>query len=171
MPIRRRRNLGGDILLSKTVTLNHANILAASAAQATPIYVVQPGVGKIVVPFAATYIVDVTAGVYTNVDSVTANLGFAWAYNPIGFTFSGSGIAIPIGNWMFTDNSVINYAQQTLLGLSDTIGSASTLQEDITNISGIPFVLFIYNGALGAFTGGNAANTLKVTLFYTLVDG
>lgn len=163
---------GGSLLLSNTVTLNNSQILTLPT---TPFVIVPaPGAGKANLIINALVISNLTIP-YTNIDT------------------DGNYIGIDYGNDIFEPTSLVvndvGSGSSDLSALLDGTGAIFQLYpihpptplltwtnrpvalgaiDNITNIVNAPLYLFCYNGS-GDFTGGNIANTLKVTIFYVVV--
>lgn len=130
-----------------TVTLTNAQVLNL---RATPISMVAaPGAGKRIQFLGATLNVDGTAGGYTE---GAVNLAFKMV--------NGSGVAVSqtVETTGFID--VVGKAHTNALPLLDTI---------LTEAQGVNVALVLHNTGGAEFGGGNAADTLKVTIAYRVV--
>lgn len=153
---------GGSSYLSATVTLTDAQI---KALPTTYIEVVAtPGANKLLVFIKAVLFFDFEVGVwfYGNVSSNNAMFisyddDFYDASNYSRLT-SESAPAVSIVSSSNKPNST-DYPNSTLTEVNSVYG-------DIVNR---PLKLVMYNDD-GDLTGGNAANTLKVTVYYVVVD-
>lgn len=155
----------GVQLCSAQVTLTDAQI---KALPTTGIQIVAaPGAGKIIRPFKTFLDTNTSAGAYTNL----ADGGF------ITIETGGNGLGQVIGNNAATSNSELT----DLLGVASQRGqdvdqSYQDYQATFDGVYSYSFALSgptngaltirAYNAAAGNFTGGNAANTLKVTVLY-----
>jgi hypothetical protein len=150
-------------VLSRTVTLTNAQILALPT---TPVEIVPaPGAGKILHWATAMVVLDATAGAYT----FNAGALAFWQLFYVGGAFpkEGSGFLVPpeavaekrIG-WFpifANENDAEGYLQAPTLTMeTDYEGQALAIADK-------------YNGRAD-YTGGNPANSMKVTVLYTVVD-
>lgn len=138
----------GSYLVAE-VTLTNSQILNLFT---TPIEIVPaPGVGKIIHIISGNYIVNTVAGNYTPAGgpgSTDAPLYINTNY-----------MASPSGQAGLDEAPNIYYMNLTINQIVSNI-PASTFKN---------FPLVIKN-AVGNYTGGNSANTLKVTVYYVIVD-
>lgn len=152
------------LLQSATVELTDAQI---KALPTTGIQIVAaPGENKLLLPVAA-YIRGVTAagGAYTNIGDIGWNLIWedgVFATSPLQPSFVGGENTDMIQQFLIPNTYVSGVA--TFSGLAFT-GDAF----DSTNIINKPLVLKD-SWNTGDYTAGNAANTLKVTVYYIIVD-
>lgn len=170
MPIRRRRNLGGDILLKKSLILTDAQI---KALPTTPIELVAaPGVGKIIQLISANFILDNVAGAYV----ANADSSFTISFLAFG---NQSSVTVPqlvqgilqtaIANPYISEFSILPTVPGagTFLGLNVAPSSFVLTLDGVENC---PLVIGDYWAGHGInYTGGNAANTLKVNLWYDIL--
>lgn len=138
-------------VLSRTVTLTDAQIKALPTTEVE--VVPAPGPGLIVVPVVALLFLTSTAD-YTNQDTPSFNIvwpaGDATIYADGGLLDStnrfvalhGASFDVAGSQYGFAFNSVVN----TALSIDGN------------------------NGVAGNFTGGNAGNSLRVTVLYTVID-
>jgi len=133
---------------SASVTLTNAQVLTL---RATPVTIVAaPLASKAIVFIGAAITVDGTAGAFTE---STANLGFKMVDG------SGVQVATTVESTGFMDQAGIMHTRAT--PKLDPIMTAA-------QVAGKALVLHNLGG--GEFGGGNAANTMKVTVYYDLVD-
>ena len=160
-------------VLSRTVTLTDAQIKALPsgpvilvAATETLGYSGTPS--QLVIPLACLVVLDNSAGAYTNVNipaRLVLTIGSDWSsdYATATNSYDDQDMATPLtvagDAWLAGFVAFEAKNRGTILG-----GDLSGAIED--NAVGIALT----NGALGALTGGNAANTMKVTVLYTVVD-
>lgn len=155
-------------VLSKTVTLTDAQIkaLPTTAVQ----IVAAPGVGKMIIVLAAHLTCSFVTGAYTNIDA------------------DGSVILIDAEtNYEFTGGFSNNVAEsfsfvtdifgQTFSRLVEMPPKLVTVALNFPSPPSYELLENIENQAMrirafnsGNFTGGDPANTLKVTVLYTVVD-
>lgn len=134
-------------VLTATVTIADTDIklLPTVAIQIIP----APGADRVIEIIGATFVLDAAAGAYTNVDA-GAVMGL--------ITSSVVGITDRVTDGFFTAAS--KKAVQVTGGSIDTDGAAySSYANRAIQVS-------VNNAAAGNFTGGNAANTLKVRVTY-----
>lgn len=138
----------GGGLLSATVTLTDAQI---KALPTTPVQVLAaPGAGKYYKIFGAQIITDTSAAAYTNVS----------ASGLITVQLSDSNQNFSCNNGILEEQDVFygDLAPDTSLNVSPL----SNTENNAINISSV--------NSGGDYTGGNAANTLEVVVYYIIVD-
>lgn len=148
---------------AETVTLTDAQIraLPSTSVQVVP----APGAGKALVFLRAVAVGSWTAANgYTNVSQV-GFLQVAIYYGAEEYQASDLGDVSPFGiesrpMWQFQP-----WTAPAATGQSPRADDLSAL--DVENV---PFRFVVTNGSAGDFTGGNAANTLTVTVYYLVVD-
>lgn len=155
----------GVVVLSTTVTLTNAQIKALGAGTAVTI-VPPPGVGKAFNFVSGFVVLNTTAGVYTNV-----NVAAYFQFTLEGFWASVGMVGNPM-NLMLTGGGVYGAffapaSSGTVAAGSNTVSEVNSVADYIDNYA---LQLSGGNGGAGAFTGGNAANTLKITVLYMIID-
>jgi hypothetical protein len=135
---------GGAGLLSETVTLTDAQIKAVGG---TPFELVAAQAGKILNPISCVFTLDSTAGIYTGITSSSLWL----EVGNQNLCSSGLSTCLEESAGIYTNNMIPNLSQASAQNLDN---------QSIKLVSPVG----------GAFTGGNAANTLKVTVYYVVVD-
>ena len=124
-----------------------------------------PGAGKLLVFHRALIVSKTIGGAYTNVDAQNA-------------------LVVVYGDWEVEAGTLVPMSQvaanklgfMTIGTTDDLRASWTTYQQDkladfyMDDLANMPFKLVAGNGSAGDFTGGNAANTLEVTVFYSIVD-
>lgn len=162
---------GSGVLLTATVTLDNDQI---KALPTTPVVIVPATevldyVGmptELPVPFMATMTFDTSAGAYTNVTTdhvpyFIVAFGADWSWSATVRTIE-----------LIPDSADVKFAwlpPDTQTGvLSPDFTAAETFGAD--SLQDNALVVACNNGASGDFTGGNAANTLKVTVYYVVVS-
>ena len=169
------QNMG--LLQQTTVTLTNAQI---KALPTTSIEIVpSPGTGKILQVISGTFSKagDFSAGnpdwalSYTNVTQVTN--GNAWA----GITYEDD-LLVPASSYLIDDTASDNVYRNfwggnnnfpQLVPFSYTVQGFATGMPDRRGSHNKALHMSVVNPA-GNFTGGDPANTLKVTVYYIIVD-
>jgi hypothetical protein len=154
---------GGGALLSASVTLTNAQILTlpTTAVEIVP----APGDNKIIVPVACTVVLDTTGGVYTAAAGSSMVLVSDNGNYLSGVILTQSDLQnahkyfymLPVPFLQLASGDFANVIK-SLSGnqLSNFINSALLIKDD-------------YDG-VADYTGGNASNTLKVTVYYIVLD-
>jgi hypothetical protein len=158
-----------NILLSKTVTLTDAQI---KALPSTPVEIVPaPGAGKALIPFQIVLRMSI-ATAYANIGDKAGIADTLFAFTPLA---NGS------GDWVTASLGGTNKVAYALLapylydGAEGIVAPARpNASTDVVANQPIALQCSNFNGEeytdLGNFTGGHASNTLKVTVFYTIID-
>ena len=150
------------------VTLTDAQIkaLPTTAINILP----APGAGMVNLVHGALFRSDFTAGAYTNL-SATAFLNVVWdaANNYINATVSTD---TSERDTLFGADTCLVYCPAYVLlavGITSPVGFVRATGEfgEIVNTT---VDVGAGNGVSGNFTGGNAANTLKVTVYYSPIE-
>jgi len=179
MPISNGGGGGSSPVRQATVTLTDGQI---KALPSTPVEIVAaPGVGQFLVPLGAWLIIDATAGAYTNFNAPSGTNPYAssvyLAWDALNFFNDALGPAQATG--------LLSHAERRVTYLSPVSGNMQEVGGDLADSSGLvygdPAIAALgydnaslsvvgQNNALGDFTGGNPANTLKVSLFYAVAE-
>jgi hypothetical protein len=134
---------GYTLLRVASVTLTDAQI---KALPTTAIQIVAaPGAGKVIAPLTAIILTEITTE-YTNVNSPSMLViaeGAASVFDTD------------------ADDRALYFPDADIVQLS-TLASVTRMENTALSI--------LSSNELGNFTGGNAANTLKVTVYYMVVD-
>ena len=155
---------GGDsLVLSATVELTDAQI---KALPTTGIEIVAAqGSGKIIVPVSCTIVTNIVTDGY---DNQSADI-------KVGIPIAGSN-TLNSGSWVVFDADgygVFGSQGEKYyfnLQIGQNLDDGQTQPSDFgSNADNVALKIKVTN-ALGNLTGGNAANTLKVTVYYTVVD-
>lgn len=169
--------LGPDEVALKfvTVTLTDAQI---KALPTTSVEIVPaPGSGKRLLYFNGIAILDTTAGVYGNVgQTATSPNGNAAVIKMV--TPNGAHLSVfGVWGWLLEEATIGHIDLPAYVDGIDSVMNNPNVNDSwsdyATAYDDQPIHLASYNGAqtpLGDYTNGNAANTLKVTVFYTVVD-
>ena len=158
---------GGGVLNQTAVTLTNAQLLALPT---TAVQVVAaPGAGKVIVPMLCwthlTWVAD-----YTNIDPA-AGVGIQYG------TANTSALA-PLAesvNGQVSNLLADGASNSSFMGVKNfvnvTTGLVSGVGAFVDDPTPTNAALSIYatNAAAGDFTGGNAGNSLKVWLYYTVI--
>jgi len=159
---------GQGVAQAFTTTLTNAQILATPTTTGIQL-VAAPGSGHTLIPLAVLLAKSFTAGAYTNIDP-TAKL------------FVGYGPATPTASYAATNTvGLIDEAGFTFFGaadfetfnmptgaIEDGNGGGGVFPPSGADLRNLALTICSTNGALGNFTGGNAANTLAVTVVYAV---
>jgi hypothetical protein len=148
-------------MLTKEVTLTDADI---KALPTTPFEIVAAVAGKIILPLFLVLQVDTSAGAYTN---ITAGVG-QFIRGIVGTDMTARAL----------NSGTLGAAAQVLANLPSiqeadatppTVNRFYAVLKDPAALTNVALELKSDNAA-GNFTGGNAANTMKVRAYYQLVD-
>lgn len=155
------------LLEQRTVTLTDAQI---KALPTTPVQIVAaPGDGRVLIFHSAVLVSNWSdANKYTNI----AGSGVRELAVYYGAEFENASTKNPSVLNAFFFGVPATMARLKPYSPSDTdLMVMSLVHVDAAeSMYNQPFNLYCYNGASGNFTGGDAANTLKVTVFYTVFD-
>lgn len=146
---------GATTLRSVSHTLTNAEIKALPTTEFQ--LLAAPGAGKVAWPVFANVSLDSSAGAYTNVKTGAAL--FLW--NDAATLLTETGESYPL----FADGQAI----QLFGSIGQRYFSGGNILEtpDYENRA---IVLKLNNSPNGNMTGGHADNSLKITLFYVLID-
>lgn len=156
---------GGSSFLTATATLTNAQIKAL--AHPTPVQIVAaPGVGSVIRLVEAFMTVDAVAAKYTNI-AATATLTLGY--------IGGSDVSTPVrqsvsqglGVLLGLDVEVTFITIPPIIGLSVADG-ATSLPFDASEGENLPLGISIFNPVNLDLTGGNAANTARILVWYTV---
>jgi hypothetical protein len=149
-------------VLSRTVELTDAQI---KALPTTPLEVVEsPGVGRLLRLVSGFYKLHLIVD-YENLDAVFPSLflrhGGSSALHSLPASASGFldwGGPADVVAWMTPFFGAVSGSPVEGVGY------------DLNDIANSPFLVSADNGFSGDFTGGDTANTLQVTVYYTIID-
>jgi hypothetical protein len=142
---------------SVTVTLTDAQIkaLPTSAVEVIP----APGAGKYIVVLNTFVALNTSAGAYGNLSGATCKLflNYSVAEDPITQPADEN-------SDLFFGTAAVSYTPLA------TIGSNNAWSFIMNNLVNDAVELGLDNAGAGALTGGNAANTMTVTVVYIVID-
>lgn len=150
---------------SATVNLTNAQIknLPTDGFEIVP----TPGAGSMLNFQFGVCIADVLLGEYTNIDA-TAH---GWFGTQVAVSVDCPESAGEITNWIGSSTWIAAVCFSPFLRVNAVIEQMQAASvRNITDYEDRPIKFFISNGAAGNLTGGNAANTLKITVLYTIID-
>lgn len=153
----------------QTTTLNDAQI---KALPTTPITVLSAqGSSSFAWPLYVFLWAKTTGGAYTNIDSA-AYLGFHYAtsaYEPLSWIPNDA--VIPTTNFTSLLGGAANSTAFVLPGMrSENVNDWGLLGPVLTtsSVTNLALQILIGNGGSGNLTGGNAANSLVVDVYYVV---
>lgn len=153
-------------VLKSSVTLTDADIKALPTTQFE--IVAAPGIGKMIMPLRTFSVGDFRGGGYTNLGN-TAGM--------VVRVVLGSGTSVTASNqegWIFGDNTdVWTFFNDPTYWLDTVPVNNQTLSDggySLSDLENQPLKLRLDTEFGTDFTGGNAANTLKITAYYVVVD-
>lgn len=154
---------GSSLLHQAVVTLTDAEI---KASPTTPIVVVAAqGADTIIIPVSVVAVLDSAGGAYTNLDVTGMRAYLSIATSPLSTLY----FELDLGAFGSAA------ADSVLLGglaMSIVTSTAAgwTWPSDVATLANVPLVLKMDNGGSGDLTGGDAANTLQITVAYLTYD-
>lgn len=163
---------GGSLVQRATVTLTNAQIKALPTTGIT--VVAAPGPGFWLSVLAVDYSSDFTAGAYTNIDATYSDLHVGWGSEYAGGYLVDDSATTPVltdvtdlfGNTTQGIVQGVRYSDCVpVAGAAGYVRAYPILRSTVAN--GALTVKMDNNGS-GDLTGGNAANSLKVTVLYVV---
>ena len=158
------------MLRTATKTLTHSQIRTLPTA---PVEIVpSPGAGKALFIIGGRFGANCVGGAYTGFTGYSA---IELAVSSADLTFTGQTQNTILPSALIGDSGyqVQQSAPYYLIGSGAYDGELTQGAQANSNNppdENLPIVCFGFNGVQVNFTGGNANNTLKVTVFYTTVD-
>ncbi len=163
-------------IVSRQTSLTNAQI---KALPTTGIQVVAPqGAGMVANPIAVFYRFKFSGGAYTNINTTYADLRIQWqspayAY-AAGYIVNDNSTSPGLGDI----SSIFGNAQDRFVATAPLAGADSGYvvtsgQSIVVQTSGVSnqgLYVGMDNNGSGNLTGGNAANSLTVTILYAVVD-
>ena len=157
-------------MLSTSVTLTNAQI---KALPNTAVTMLADDASKLFIPVFVVFQADTTGGAYTNVDAdfATLNVWYTGNYDTPLWAVDNNSSSTPVQSAMTALltaggklDAIITQNQPGYTSGGGSISLTSYLLDG--GIEGLGLEVAINNNIAGNLTGGNAANTLKVTLYY-----
>jgi hypothetical protein len=163
------RAVGGGLDHQATVTLTNAQIKALATEDNYIEIVPAAGANQLIVPSTAVIITNFGVG-YGGV-ATSASLYVGWPYTPLGGVINLVGVYTDLTG-VLADTTAGAFTLLTL-GLAKILGGASSLLSvpgyTVNPKPNLPLVI-AGTDASPAWTGGDAANTLTVSVLYSVLD-
>lgn len=158
--------LGGFGMADTTLT----NAQIKGLGSATTVTVVSaPGAGKVIIPWGGFITIDATAGAYTGVNA-SASISLAYNGGSDASTPVAQAIGASLGVLLGANAEVTFAAFTTRTSVEAGGGATGSTVYDASEGENLPLGVTGWNGGDGDFTGGNAANTGRVKILYTIED-
>lgn len=158
---------GGSSFLTAEVALTNAEIKAFGTSSNVVDVVAAPGLGQFVLLHRGLVIVDAVAGVYTNVGNTAATF-FGFKYN------GGSAASVSVTNAAGAITEFLGGdGEISILAFTPSAqANVSNFQQgqvyDASEVENLPLCVYGPNAAAGPYTGGNAANSGRAKVWYTI---
>jgi hypothetical protein len=166
-----------NVMTTATVTLTNAQIKALPTTAIT--LVDAPSSGLWIKPFGATMRLTSTAGAYTNMNTTYSTVAIqssagAWLVDPLVNDSTTSPTLTQVSGVFGNAHNVLvpfRVPFGTPQGgnngylVTDTHDYSGNL---VTGVNGLAVVLAIDNNGSGDLTGGNAANSMTIVVYYSL---
>jgi hypothetical protein len=157
---------GSTLVQQVTMVLTDAQIKALPTTAIT--LVTAPGLGRVILPLLA-YLRLVRAAAYTNVDADDASLYLSNGAAATGLLRNSADQTSLTGLLEGSaGTSVVSLIPASAYDMSDVAPVGIVAAE--STLANKPLTLVVGNNAAGVFTGGNAGNSLQITVLYTVVD-
>lgn len=165
---------GGGVMQSAAVTLDHDDILALSNGPTAFQLVAAPAAGSLILPFHVVLVADTTAGGYTTFGpNGQLQVGLDDEFGAYSLTTTiVENIGSSISNLLGAGTrriALVSVAANVPASASTTLLDAWALSQSPADYDGQALMLAWDNGGQ-TLDGGNAANTLTVTTYYTELD-
>jgi len=169
--------MGGATLLKSVTTLTNAQIKALPSA--TVQLTVAPASGYKLRIFNATVVKRGTAGAYTNVNAAaifSIEYGnYNWAVNPIYNDATQTAFTTRLTDFLGVADDGVHHLAEFAQAGNGTVGNSGGAQwnqaggyDYPSSFDGQAAVVRMDNAGSGNLTGGNAANTMTITLYYVV---
>lgn len=159
---------GEQVVLSASVTLTDAQIKALPTT--SQIVVPAPGAGLALAFVGAWLNADCLGGGYSNITAsaslYSSGLLITWGNDSI----NASHLAKPSNVLGPQAQNQVYLPPFTLIDAADTPSVHAQNAASIDNFDNVELRLVAYNGGGGNLTGGDAANSLKVTVAYVVIE-
>ncbi len=160
---------GSGVILSRTVTLTDAQI---KALPTTPIEIIPaPGANKFLYPLGVVWYLKWNAN-YTNINSLAfMNIGFPDGSGSIMYLDESAPDALSkVSSLLAHGKSMFAQAGQQGMVNGTFVEGAIINGGNVNAVINQHFETFFDNGGGSDLTGGDPANTLQITVLYTVID-
>lgn len=160
---------GSEMIHQATISLTDAQI---KALPTTPVEAVPaPGAGKMLIPLSVVVHVDGVGGAYDNIDLADGYIALAWngAVDAVYLALTDGTLGQVFNLLGAATNCLVIVppnSEYSSVYLSTGGPHNTRLISEVVN-QGLDIYAF---NSLGNFTGGDAANSMKVTVLYTIID-
>lgn len=159
---------GSGYLVKAEVTLTDAQIKALPTAP-HPIIVASPGENKVLLFMGGFLVLNTTAGAYTNVDTESNAIYIGYGADAISYCSTHSIMPTGAGGsnifgGVFNQGAVVDIRPDW-----EDMTRSLEWMTGLDNMKNQPLTIIGYNNT-GDLTGGNPANTMKIIIYYIVVD-